>query len=155
MNWDALGAIGEVVGALAVVVTLIYLAFQVKQHTIASRVSAKQEITRQYSDFADLLLTHADLLEVYQRGLSGDIKTGVDREKFTFIMRKATWYFASMHYQYSVQSLSDDEWHQSQVLIKRVCRAPGYKHFWEAEEGEYSSNFAQYINGILDLHSER
>lgn len=31
MNWDAIGAVGELVSALAVVVTLVYLAVQVKQ----------------------------------------------------------------------------------------------------------------------------
>lgn len=33
MNWDAAGAIGEIVGALAVVITLVYLAIQVRQNT--------------------------------------------------------------------------------------------------------------------------
>lgn len=28
MNWDAIGAIGEIVGALAVVLSLIYLAWE-------------------------------------------------------------------------------------------------------------------------------
>ncbi|MEZ5570378.1 MAG: hypothetical protein R3E64_00015 [Halioglobus sp.] len=31
MNWDAIGAIGEIIGAVAVLVTLIYLALQVRQ----------------------------------------------------------------------------------------------------------------------------
>jgi hypothetical protein len=47
MNWEAIGAIGELFGALAVVLTLIYLATQVRQNTLAMRVAAKQEITRQ------------------------------------------------------------------------------------------------------------
>lgn len=33
MNWDALGAIGELIGAVAVVSTLIYLAIQIRQNT--------------------------------------------------------------------------------------------------------------------------
>lgn len=33
MNWDAIGAIGEVVGALAVVITIIVLLIQVRQNT--------------------------------------------------------------------------------------------------------------------------
>jgi hypothetical protein len=33
MNWAAIGAIGEIVGAVAVVVTLAYLAIQVRQNT--------------------------------------------------------------------------------------------------------------------------
>ena len=30
MNWDAIGAVGEVAGAVAVVITLVYLAIQIK-----------------------------------------------------------------------------------------------------------------------------
>jgi type III secretory pathway lipoprotein EscJ len=33
MNWEAIGAIGEWVGAVAVLATLIYLAVQIKQNT--------------------------------------------------------------------------------------------------------------------------
>jgi len=35
MNWDALGAVGEIVSALAVVGTLIFLALQIRQNTNA------------------------------------------------------------------------------------------------------------------------
>jgi hypothetical protein len=33
MNWDAISTIAEVVGAAAVVVSLIYLAVQIQQNT--------------------------------------------------------------------------------------------------------------------------
>jgi hypothetical protein len=35
MNWDAMGAVGEIVGAIAVLVTLIYLAAQIRQNAKA------------------------------------------------------------------------------------------------------------------------
>ena len=37
MNWDAIGAVGEWAGALAVVASLIYVGFQLKQNTAAVR----------------------------------------------------------------------------------------------------------------------
>ena len=40
MNWDAVEAIGEIVGALAVFLTLIYLALQIRQNTKAVQASA-------------------------------------------------------------------------------------------------------------------
>ena len=40
MNWEAIGAIGEIVGAAAVVLTLIYLAGQVKTSNRLSRAEA-------------------------------------------------------------------------------------------------------------------
>ena len=40
MNWDAIGAVGEIVGAMAVVASLIYLASQIKhQNSISLRDS--------------------------------------------------------------------------------------------------------------------
>ena len=42
MNWDALGAISEIVGAGGVIVTLVYLAVQVRHNTSAVRSSTHQ-----------------------------------------------------------------------------------------------------------------
>jgi hypothetical protein len=40
INWEAVGAIGEIVGAVAVVLTLGYLAVQIRQNTNASRAQS-------------------------------------------------------------------------------------------------------------------
>ena len=46
INWDALGALGELVAALAVLITLIYLAVQVRQAKAALHISSFQEGNR-------------------------------------------------------------------------------------------------------------
>ena len=51
MNWEAIGAIGEAVGAAAVVASLLYLAVQLRGSTRASIVQAKLESTRLMTDF--------------------------------------------------------------------------------------------------------
>lgn len=43
MNWDAVAAIGELVGAVAVLITLVYLATQIRQNTQAMRRQAAQQ----------------------------------------------------------------------------------------------------------------
>jgi len=50
INWDAIGAIGEIVGALGVIVTVGYLAIQVRQNTFASRAQTYQERTNASRD---------------------------------------------------------------------------------------------------------
>ena len=40
MNWDAIGAVGEVVGAVAVVASLVYLARQIRQNSSLVEQSA-------------------------------------------------------------------------------------------------------------------
>ncbi len=47
MNWDAISGIAEFIGALAIIVTLIYLAIQTRQARIAAEQSATfVQITR-------------------------------------------------------------------------------------------------------------
>ena len=42
MNWEALGAIGEIAGAIGVIATLVYLATQIRQNTAAMRGATHQ-----------------------------------------------------------------------------------------------------------------
>ena len=42
INWDIIAAVSEAIGAIAVVISLIYLAFQVRQNTRAIRGAGNQ-----------------------------------------------------------------------------------------------------------------
>ena len=44
MNWEAISAVGQLVGSLGVLVTLIYLAIQMKQNTAAVAKSTYESI---------------------------------------------------------------------------------------------------------------
>ena len=44
MNWEAIGAVGEILGALAVFVSLMYLAAQIRGQNKQAKASAFQEI---------------------------------------------------------------------------------------------------------------
>ena len=46
MDWDAVGAIAEVIGVIAVVVSLVYLAIQVRQNTAQLRIDNLRETVR-------------------------------------------------------------------------------------------------------------
>ena len=58
MNWDAIGAVGEIVGALTVLITLIYLAIQIRQ---SNRIA----ITASEADFRNLAQDCLSLVEIY------------------------------------------------------------------------------------------
>ena len=45
MNWEAAGAIGEIIGALSVLITLLFLSFQIRQNTTALQQQSSREST--------------------------------------------------------------------------------------------------------------
>lgn len=60
MNWDAIGAMGEVAGAVAVVVTLVYLAGQLRQNTRAIKSANYAAYNQVASSWADFVANHAE-----------------------------------------------------------------------------------------------
>ena len=61
MNWEAMGAIGEVVGAIAVVLTLAYLAIQVRQNSNALDQQNKVEKAKTVQDRVELVMRYMQL----------------------------------------------------------------------------------------------
>ncbi|MGR8949136.1 MAG: hypothetical protein ACU84Q_13895 [Gammaproteobacteria bacterium] len=60
MNWDAAGAIGEIVGAIAVVVTLLFLVRQLRQNTIALKLQSERASSDAIHNWS-LTMMHPDV----------------------------------------------------------------------------------------------
>jgi hypothetical protein len=67
VNWEAIGAVGEIVGALAVVITLAFLIFQLRQNTTA---------LRQQSERASADAIHAWSRAMMDPSVSGAVSKG-------------------------------------------------------------------------------
>lgn len=57
INWDAIGAIGEIVGALAVVVTLVYLAIQTRHNSKIALSSMELDLRNNFTAINDKLMS--------------------------------------------------------------------------------------------------
>ena len=66
MNWEAMGAIGEVVGAIGVMTSLLYLALQIRGDAKAKRASAVHDQTDAYRDFLKTMATDGELSAIYK-----------------------------------------------------------------------------------------
>ena len=80
MNWDALGAVGELVGAIAVVVTLAYLAFQIRQNNNLASGAAQRELMSGFQENLDRVRSDPIL---FARGLR-DFENLSNAEKMEF-----------------------------------------------------------------------
>ena len=144
-----LGALAELLSAIAVVTTLAYLASQVRHSNIAARVAAKQEMTRQYADMMDLRLD-PDLDDVYLRGNAGEELNAQEERQFDRLISKQAWYFAAQHFQFVKQSLSDEEWHQSFQMMSRCCSSLGFRNWWAKRGSEFSPQFATFVDRLIE-----
>ena len=83
MNWEAVGAIGEIVGAAGVVATLGYLAVQIQRSAKSTNTAAFQETVRSAQDLSSLVAQDGELARLLVAGSQnrGELSTE-DRLRF-------------------------------------------------------------------------
>jgi polyphosphate kinase 2 (PPK2 family) len=136
------GDIGQVVGALAVVVTLIYLAKQIGQNTHAMDEARKLALAQTYqlrSDALQSMLVHAAdsehigpiIIKLTELGYPSDVAAldklnDEERGRFRMWQIAQQTHWDNMHYQFQ-QGYLDREYYED-AFIERVVRlAPTWK----------------------------
>jgi hypothetical protein len=159
MTIEELGSIGEFVGSVAVLITLIYLATQVRQGNVASLVQSNQAINKKYSDFMKALYTNQDVLDVWSRGKQSYKELSKeDATRFQLIMYDA---FGNWHEQwYQAECGVTDETQFYRVLtgIRGELRSPGVQEVWSLFEKRkvFDYKYAAFVREQIEwLDSNR
>jgi hypothetical protein len=156
MTLMELGALGEFVGAIAVVVTLVYLAIQIRQNTQAMAENRRLALAQTYQMRADalqeMLVRAAEsehigpiITKLATLGYPEDIAaldeiTATERGRFRLWQIAQQTHWDNMFYQYQQGYLDEEYYHDSfQMRVRRlapVWRAlgvTGSRHSFEEE----------------------
>jgi hypothetical protein len=88
VNWEAISAIGQIVGAIAVVISVLYLAVQVRSNARETRRAAMRSTLDALTRLAHQVTEHADLAELRNRGFRDfESLEDTDRARFNSYMR--------------------------------------------------------------------
>ena len=151
MNWDAISAIGETIGAVAVVISLIYAAYQIKQNTIASKTSTHQHWVAGQGDANRAFVDDPAISELIARGNeSFDSLSEAEKVRLSFVFWSQInlWNFARNA-------------HEKNLLDRGMCAESfrGYELFfkanpvargmWEICGPAYSEGFRKYVDAIV------
>ncbi len=85
MNWEAIGAVGELVGALGVIGSLVYLARSIRHGTAAANSSAHRDLLRNWQVTTHQLFQNPDARRITREGLY-EYDRMSDDEKYQFFL---------------------------------------------------------------------
>lgn len=151
MNWDAIGAIAEAIGAVGVIASLLYLAVQVRGNTRASAIESKLQSTRMLHDFIDSLVQDPELNDLFLRGVAdlGSLSEA-DYYRFSNMSLKAFWFFSAGYFQFRTGTLGEDDWHEIRAVLRYWLRRPGCQAWWaKLGRAAFGSEFARFVDGEI------
>jgi len=131
MNWEAVGAISELVGAIAVVSTLIYLTVQVRQNTGMLRSTAEQHIeTRIAAMIAEWSVP--EKAKLLRAGMA-DMETLDDDERIQFFQKMASFFltFDTEYRMWVRKEISDEIWERDVAVLDFPINSNGGQAVWQ------------------------
>ncbi len=131
MNWDILGAISETIGAIAVIVTLAYLAVQIRQNTLQIRNEGHINISDSYREIIGNLLHDNDLFRLVVLGCQDwNNLTAFEQSRFHAFFHQHLDHFRLAVQLHRKGSIDQDVYDSIESLHIRVLANPGARVWW-------------------------
>ncbi len=131
MNWDALGAIGEVVGAIAVVVTLLYVARQIRQANAQTQAQARYSFIEAYGEMNTSITNSKDVASIFRRGFTGETLDPDEHYQFFALAGQFLNTWSVLFDLHEDGLLPENQWTMVRLDIITMMNEPGGRDFWE------------------------
>ena len=149
MNWDAISAISQLVGSIAVVLSVLYLALQVHQSTRVAKLATQDAAATALRDVTKPLMENADLERIWRVGLEDIGALSVEeRARFFHAAYQFLKAFETIHSHY-VYGLMDKQLFEGwRGLLRHYIAAPGMAHYWKLRPDVFSERFRNFVNSL-------
>ena len=143
---DAIGVVAEVIAAIGVIITLIYVAIQIRESTVETRILQTQNLVAAHSDANYMLATNTEMAEIVRTGLF-DREGLSDADKFRFNV----FFFAALnrfdfaYHQYKSNRLEEKFWEKMAAEIPIWLNLPGGADWWAQDKSRFSPEFVAYV----------
>ena len=153
MNWDAVGAIAEVIGAIAIFVSLVYLAVQIRQSTQqaaralkANELAAFERNIESGNRIRELLMLNPDLSDLLIKGYVSYKKLdSAEKIRFGLLLRNI---FSEMQGAYVRQQTINhdpDNFQASARLIDDMVANHGVREWLSRNEPDWRPDFREFV----------
>ena len=142
--------LAEIVGTATIVVSLIYVAIQVRQSTRATKLTSAQNISHELRDATALLANESEMAEIHLKGIAdADSLTPVERHRFYIVLSALYRVYENAYYLKQEGVLDSDAWDGLIGQIQLAIDSPGYQTYWNDRKIIFSEGFRNFVENEL------
>lgn len=151
MNWEAIGAIAEGLGAIAVIMSVLYLAVQIRSQTRESRLAATRELASEFLDRTEHLFQDKELSNLNRVGihdymaLADDDRVRVSLVWFNMVRVMEQQFLHTLHASIDARYLSSIKRSQ-----KEFFDFPGVQTWWKLSTHSFDEDFRLHIDVLIE-----
>ena len=158
MNWDAIIAFSEVIGVIAIIATLIYVAAQIRQNTSIARATIIHATNTEAMRIPELIAQDAELAIIYRKGMSGQSLDGADLERYIALVEMYVMWLEDVESQFEANLYFraddlDDAIDQMSDELKNMFSTQEIRRWWHQEAKQnYIKRFVRKMDEYIDTN---
>lgn len=141
-------AIAEIVSAVAVIVSLLYVGYEVRQNTAAVKSTAYQSIHDAEDLFWQSISTDAELSALWDAGMAGGLQAlqPAQRSQYTITVRRLIYLHQNVHYQRRKDVVDDELWNAWLASLDEHLGMKGFTEVLNDTKPHLSDPFNELLN---------
>lgn len=163
MTITELGALGEFVSSIAVVITLIYLALQIRANTRTTKANASFQATHSWGEVTQRLSELPDdqfksIIALFDRGTTAGELTAEEYERVRYTLRNIFQRLEGQYYLFKYGLLEPGVWKVRSAIGRGMVEVnPLLREWWRTDTNppNYSQEFIDAINGAIGIDASQ
>jgi hypothetical protein len=146
MNWEAVAAISQLVGTIGVIITLAFLAVQVRGTNRVANAQARHSISEFVLRIATFRAEHADRFAKLESGAEltdGDLQFRY-WSHIQFLLHAETFF-----HHHALALMPDAHWRPYERYFAKYVKSPGFTEAWDEIGPGFSADFARWVDALL------
>ena len=157
MDWDAIGAIGEIVGTAAVFGSLFYVGKQISHSVLAIKGQTFQSLAQSLVQLNSTLLENTGSAEIVGKTTKGEELSESEFMSYQILMIPVFRNAESAHYQYQLGLIEREQLMSLTGQFYTTLTTRESRRVWDLMKAQRPREFREFIEGIiqeLDEHKD-
>jgi hypothetical protein len=151
MNWEAIGAVGESIGAFAVVVSVVYLALQIRKQANESRLAAARELSTLHIQTLRSMREDREFSSIYFKATQNYDDLPRDERFRVSIYISEVFRGFEQQFVHLVQQKVDPTFVESVNLsFVEWLTFPGIQRWWGLSKDMFAPQFRDHVDDMIE-----
>lgn len=152
MQLESLSQIGDFLGGIGVIVSLVYVALQVRDNTEAQRNDIEARTLERLGSMQREMAVNPELCALYNKGLRDTKKLDLQEKiRFTWWCTEFFSAIEFLHQKHRQGMISEGIWWRWDQTFRWWLCFPGIVTYWESKPTPFSPEFSSYVESAIRL----
>jgi hypothetical protein len=141
--------LASLISSVAVLVSVVYLALQVRQGALNQRSTMDRGRSQQVGEWLQYI-AEPETAQLLLRGFAGDpTLTAIELHRYLWSIYPLILHFEDSYYQHRAGMISDAQYASIVGHLRSRCPSPGFRAIWQHIRARFRADFCAFIDGLM------